>query len=480
MKFPAHKTKIVATLGPASRREPVLAALIAGGVAVVRLNFSHGTPRQHAADIALVRRTARRLGRPVAILADLPGPKIRLGRLAHEPLALARGDEVVLTTEQRTAGPGRIPVEYRQLPRSVRIGGLIYINDGFVQLRVLAVRGRDVRCRVLVGGQLLSRKGLNLPGARIYARAVTARDLALLDFGLDQGIGIFGLSFVQGAADISAVRRHAAARGREVRIVAKIERPEAVANLDAILQAADGVMVARGDLGVELPIEQVPLVQKRIIRSANLAGRPVITATQMLESMTEHVRPTRAEASDVANAILDGSDAVMLSEETAIGRYPARAVAMMAAIARRTEAGRDAPQPDSGVEHHYRGQCGSSALTVEDAVSLSAVDALRALRIRWVLTPTHGGSTPRRLARFRPAAWILAFTRFPAVAEFLALSHGVVPIHVAGRAADWPREMLRYLQRHRLARRGERVLVTEGLQSGSRGCTDSIRIMTVR
>ena len=318
----------------------MLVEMMRRGMTMARLNFAHGTLAQHTQDIKNIRLAAHREKLHFPILIDLPGPKIRVGKLKHDPLHLRQGHVLWLTT-RKILGLflDRIPVDYPQLTQSVKKGSLIYLNDGFIQLRVLEVKESTVKCEVLMGGNLLSHKGLNLPDAKMFVEPVTEQDLRYMEFGLKQGVDLYGVSFVEKASDILKIKAAAKGLGYKIRTVAKIERAEAVKNLDAILKVTDAVMVARGDLGVQIPLEDVPLVQKSIIHKARLKGIPVITATQMLESMVHNVRPTRAEVSDVANAILDGTTAVMLSEETAIGDYPLETVEMMARIAGRVESG---------------------------------------------------------------------------------------------------------------------------------------------
>lgn len=474
MKLPGQKTKIVATLGPASANERTLAAMARAGLSVVRLNMSHGSLESHAQNIRLVRRVAERLKKPLSILMDLPGPKIRLGKLAQEPISLKRGEEIVFTTRSREAGQGVIPVDFKRLPQSVKPGGLIYLNDGFIQLKVLSVRGPQVRCRVLVGGQTRSRKGMNLPGSKVLAGAVTKRDLEFVDFGLKHGVVIFGVSFVEDAEDIRRLKSHCRRSGNTVYAVAKIERPEAVANLGGILKEADAVMVARGDLGVEIPIHRVPVVQKEIVRQANVAGRPVITATQMLLSMVDSIRPTRAEAADVANAIMDGTDAVMLSEETAVGRYPVRAVAMMAAIARDAEGHREQGLSAGEVEAALREAAGHDGISIEDAVSLAAVEMQKSLDIGCILAPTRTGSTPRRISRLKPKAWVLGLSASPEIREFMQLSYGVHPVRFQTRKTGGVSEMANDAVRLGAVRKGRRVLLAEGSAGGT---TDILRVI---
>ncbi len=331
------KTKIVCTIGPASRSEKILGQMMKAGMNITRLNFAHGTLREHGEDIRRIRKVSAQLRKPIEILIDLPGPKIRLGKLKKEPIYLKKGNKVTLTTKDIKGDGKTLPVNYEQLPRSVKKGGLVYLNDGFLQLKVLKVSEEEVYCEVLVGGILYSFKGLNLPEARLFVEPVTPQDLHYLEFGLSHGVDLFGVSFVEKAKDILKIKSFAKSKGCRARTIAKIERYEAVKNIDGILKVTDALMVARGDLGVQMAIEKVPILQKLLIHKANLKGVPVITATQMLESMVHNIRPTRAEATDVANAILDGTDGIMTSEETAIGDYPVETVQMMASIASTVE-----------------------------------------------------------------------------------------------------------------------------------------------
>src|SRR6478736_1483559 len=335
--LPAHKTKIVATIGPASESPEMLVRLIRAGLDVARLNFSHGNPSKHAEVIRRIRDAARETGRRVAIMADLPGPKLRLGKIDPEPIQLLPGAHFTLTSENIVGDAQRASTTFKQLPCVVRPGDRIFLNDGLVQLVVESVVGNDVKCTVAVGGELRSRKGLNLPGIDLGICAFTENDRACLEFALEHGVDAVSQSFVERAADIHAARAAAAKIGAQPFVIAKIERADALAHFDEILAATDGIMIARGDLGVEVPIEEIAYTQKQLIAKTNLAGQPVITATQMLESMVSSRLPTRAEATDVANAILDGTDCVMLSGESAVGNFPEEAVTMLARIAAFTE-----------------------------------------------------------------------------------------------------------------------------------------------
>src|SRR5882757_7309972 len=338
--LPVHKTKIVATIGPASESPDMLVRLIRAGMNVARLNFSHGSPSEHAQAIRRIRDAARETGRRAPIMADLPGPKLRLGKIDPEPIQLLPGAHFTLTSEDIVGDVERASTSFEQLPRVVKPGDRIFLNDGLVQLVVERIAGKDVECTVAVGGELRSRKGLNLPGVDLGISAFTENDRAFLEFALEHGVDAVSQSFVERAADVHAVRAAAAKMGRQPFIIAKIERADALAHFDEILAATDGIMIARGDLGVEVPIEEIASIQKQLIAKTNLAGQPVITATQMLESMVSSRLPTRAEATDVANAILDGTDCVMLSGESALGNFPEESVTMLAKIAAFTEAHR--------------------------------------------------------------------------------------------------------------------------------------------
>jgi pyruvate kinase len=481
MKLPAHKTKIVCTIGPASRSDAVLEQLFEQGMNVARLNFAHGTLEGHKEDIRRIRAAAAKLQRYCLILVDLPGPKIRIGKLRDEPVLLEKGGEVILTTQEIAGTAGRIPVEYRRLPESVSPGSLIFLNDGFIQLQVEKISAEEVFCRTMIGGPLLSHKGLNLPGAKIFADAVSERDLTFVDFGLEEGIDTFGVSFAESAEDITKVRDFAKKRKKSVHVVAKIERSEAINNIDEILNAADAIMIARGDLGVQIPLEDVPVVQKKLIHKANLLGRPVITATQMLVSMTENIRPTRAEVSDVANAILDGTDAVMLSEETAIGRYPVEAVEIMAKIATSVEREREAIRTLSDLAAYFREGAGPGKTAAEDIISLNAVEAARALKIPYIVVPTQSGGTPRLVSRFKPACWVFSFGGNEKANRLLAMSYGVFPILMENKEGPRMDMILQFMGNSGMVRKGERlILIEEGGSTAEINASASLRIITVR
>jgi pyruvate kinase len=479
MRLPSHKTKIVCTIGPSSRQPAMLEEMIKKGMNVARLNFSHGDHLQHAADIKSIREAAARLNRVVGILIDLPGVKMRIGKINDGPVMLKNGETVTLTTRNVDGHAGLIPVQYKQLHKSVSKDSIIFLNDGFIQLKVLKVTGTEILCRIVIGGPISTHKGINLPGAKILVNAVTKKDLEYIDFGLRHGVHTFGLSFVEKASDINRVREFARKKGKTINLVAKIERREALENLDGILDAADAVMIARGDLGIEMPTEQVPIIQKKLIRKANLLGKPIITATQMLGSMTKNVRPTRAEVNDVANAILDGTDAVMLSEETAAGDYPLEALEMMAKIAVSAEHLSGRGQLSHEIREEIRNRMTTGDLTVPDVISLNAVRAAEKLDAKYIITPTSSGSTARRISRFKPQCWILSFTNRVEVCRFLTFSYGMYPFQTHKKTSTQTTELRKKLKSLGLVESGDMIIIAERRISEKSGETDSMGIMTI-
>ena len=461
MKLPAHKTKIVCTIGPASKSEAVLERLMLLGMNVARLNFAHGTLDGHRQDIRRIRAVAEKLQRHCMIMVDLPGPKIRIGKLMNEPLLLEKGNEVILTVKDLVGTANQIPVDYKRLPESVSPGSLIFLNDGFIQLQVEKVSGEEVFCRTVIGGPLLSYKGLSLPGVKIFADAVSDTDLEFVAFALQEGVDVFGVSFAETADDIRKVKAFAQKNGQSAYVVAKIERAEAIVNFDEIVTAADAIMIARGDLGVQIPLEDVPAVQKKLINKANLLGRPVITATQMLLSMTENVRPTRAEVSDVANAILDGTDAVMLSEETAIGRHPVEAVEMLAKIATSAERERKAVQALADLPSYFRTGAGSGNFRVEDIFSLNTVESANALNVRYILAHTQSKDAACFISRFKPDCWILSCGGDVKTNKFLALSYGVYPVCLEDKTNAFSDMAMRFLIKAGMVEKDERMILIE-------------------
>jgi pyruvate kinase len=456
MTLPVNKTKIVCTIGPASESVDTLERMIRAGMNVARLNFSHGDFESHSRVIDNLRRAADAAGRRVAVMADLPGPKMRIGRLAEEPIELEQGNRFTLTTNDIVGDNQRVSVTFGELPKVVKAGDRLFINDGIVQLEVMRTEGSEVHCRVQSGGELRSRKGLNLPGIDLGVSAFTDRDRECLAFAMGQGVDIVSQSFVEKASDIQAVRESAKEMGRSPFVVAKIERACALENLDEILEAADGIMVARGDLGVEIPIQEIALVQKRLMEKANWLGKPIITATQMLESMIYSRRPTRAEATDVANAVLDGADAVMLSGESAVGNYPVYSVQMLADIAASIEPHRSRYRLNEALRTYGRG----ARLSLPDLISLAVETTLERVVPATVMVPTFSGATARLVARFRFPVWITAVSPQKSTCQELQLTYGVCPVHEHVHPTDWNQFAANWVLAQGL--KGDLVVLTEG------------------
>ncbi|MCX5898599.1 MAG: pyruvate kinase [Proteobacteria bacterium] len=445
MKLPVNKTKIVCTIGPASDSPDIMEQMLRSGMDVARINFSHGDFANHKTVIENLRSAARTAGKRVAIMADLPGPKIRIGQLIREPLELRSNDAFTLTTEEVFGDEHRVSVSLPRLPQAVKPGNILFINDGFIQLEVTGAQGTEISCRILAGGELIS--------------AFTERDAQCLKFALELGVDAVSQSFVESRADIEAVRSAAAAQGYHPFIIAKIERSRALDHIDEILEAADGIMVARGDLGVETPIERIAVIQKQIIHQANLVGKPVITATQMLESMIASRRPTRAESTDVANAILDGTDCVMLSEESAMGSYPVEAVSMLARIAAAIEPHQSANTVREQLKENGRSR--EQGLT--DLIALSVERTLEHISPAAVFVPTLTGATARSIARFRLPVWITGVSSQEQTCRRLQFSYGVYPVHEPDHPEDWNAYSRAWLAKHGVE--GNIVIVTEGPSS---------------
>jgi len=463
--------KIVATIGPASSSPDRIDALLEAGMSVARVNCAHGNRDSLTAMIRALRARAERKQVPLAILADLGGPKLRIGHFQDGAVELRAGDRFTITTDDVVGTAERVSVNHHGLTADVQAGATIYLNDGLIRLVVLGVKGTEIETRVEVGGTLSDRKGLSVPSAAISVPPMTDKDWNDLATVADAKADYVGLSFVRSPSDIELLRHGLSERGLAIPIVAKIEKAQAVDNLAAVVDAADAVMVARGDLGVECPIEEVPVLQKRIIRTCNDAGKPVITATQMLESMVGSPRPTRAEATDVANAVLDGSDAVMLSAETATGRYPIETVRMMARIITTAEASTDrqrATHAMAGVE-----------LAIGDAIGRSACLAADSVRAQAIVCLTRSGATARHLAKWRPPEPILAVTPRPDTWHRLNLVWGVTPILVDDFGPHFDAActlILETLRQRRAVASGRSVVLTAGLPFSQRGRTNTLRI----
>ena len=468
-----RRTKIVATVGPATLKPDVLRQLIKAGATTLRLNFSHGTQDDHQRAIRLIRQTAFELNQPVGILQDLQGPKIRLGKFSCGKINLKNGDSFILTSRKVECDREISYVSYNRLTDEVPENSTILLDDGKVEMLVEKVdtQNKNLHCRVVVGGDLSSNKGVNFPGVCLSIKALTDKDKEDLIFGLDQGVDWVALSFVRNPEDIIEIKDLIASAGKSVPVIAKIEKHEAIEQMDAILSLCDGVMVARGDLGVELPAEDVPILQKRLIATANKLGIPVITATQMLDSMVNNPRPTRAEVSDVANAILDGTDAVMLSNETAVGNHPVEAVKTMAKIAQRIDQEQHPIAPDS------RGQW-----SIPNAISAAVGQIAEQLNASAIMTLTKTGSTARNVSKFRPNTPILAITPHVHVSRRLQLVWGVKPLLVLDLPSTTQtfQAAINVAQEKNWLAAGNLVVMTAGTLQGVSGSTDLIKVELVK
>lgn len=470
-----RRTKIVATIGPAVSHPDKLRAIIQAGATTLRLNFSHGTHEDHQRSIRLIRQISYELGQPVGILQDLQGPKIRLGRFEQGSIFLKRGDRFTLTSRPIMGNQHISSITYPPLAQEVPVGATILLDDGRVEMVVEEVdkEAGELHCRVVVGGTLSNAKGVNFPGVYLSIKALTEKDREDLMFGLNQGVDWVALSFVRNPQDVLEIKELIANAGKQVPVIAKIEKHEAIEQMDAILSLCDGVMVARGDLGVELPAEDVPILQKRLIAAANRLGIPVITATQMLDSMVKSPRPTRAEISDVANAILDGTDAVMLSNETAMGEYPVEAVKMMATIAARIDNQPQLRQPPLADP--------VAVPSIPDAISQAVGQVADRLKAKAIITQTKTGATARNVSKFRPQIPILAATPHIEVARRLQLVWGVEPLltldHPSMRQSF--QAAINAAQERGFLEEGDLVVMTAGTLQGVSGSTDMIKVELV-
>jgi pyruvate kinase len=469
-----QKTKIVCTIGPATGSLSAIEELIKAGMNVARLNFSHGTLGEHAGYIRNIRKAASKLNTPVAILQDIAGPKIRTRKLKRKEVQLKEGADFTLTTATVPGDEHSVSVNLPELAENVKRGDVIFLDDGAIKLEVVDTSPDAVRCRVIVGGTLGWEKGVNVPGVRLKIPSFTKKDFDDLLFGIEHGVDFVALSFVREAKDMLRVRKFLKKREADIPIIAKIEKWEAWENLEKILAASDGLMVARGDLGVEIPLERVPLAQKEIIRRCNHAGKPVITATQMLESMMESPHPTRAEVTDIANSIFDGTDAIMLSGETAIGHYPVEAVQVMMKIALNTEAALPYSKMllDKGADLEPQ---------TDDAISYAACHTAHQLGAAAIVAFTSSGSTARRVSKYRPGIPILAATPSPKQRRRLLLSWGVYPFEVAepSDVADLLAQGARLSLETGVARKGDLIVITAGIPIGIAGTTNLLKVERV-
>ncbi|MGI6712486.1 MAG: pyruvate kinase [Bacillota bacterium] len=466
-------TKIVCTIGPASDSVKMLERLIRAGMNVARLNFSHGTFEEHATRINNIRQASLNAKKPVGIILDTKGPEIRIGDFNGEKITVNEGQKVVLTVEKKVGSGNKLPVTYKELAQEVVPGNEILIDDGLIGLKVIEIKdNRDIICIAKNSGEIFPHKGVNVPGVEINLPAVTEKDRADICFGIEQNVDFIAASFVRKAADILEIRKILEDKGANIDIIAKIESRSAVNNIDDILKVADGVMVARGDLGVEIPAEEVPLVQKMIIDKCNKAGKPVITATQMLDSMMRNPRPTRAEASDVANAIFDGTDAIMLSGETAAGKYPQEAVETMVRIAVKAE---------TAIKYNAKSKGVKTSATITDAIGYASFSIADDLQAAAIITPTTSGSTAKMVSKYRPRAPIVAATPYADVQRKLCLVwgvYGVVTSHTTG-TDEMIREAVSKALAEQLIKSGDLVVVTAGIPSGNPGTTNLLKVHIV-
>jgi len=466
-----RKTKIVCTIGPASSSRRMIERLAKAGMNVARINLSHGKLPEHEKVIRDIRDVARTLNLPIAILLDLPGPKIRTGALANGKVTLKEDSAFSIVKENIKGDETKVSVNYPSFFKDVKAGNSIFVNDGAIELKVISASASKVQCRVIVGGELTENKGVNLPGIRLNLPSTINTNLEQMAFGVEQGVDFFAISFVRSAADIAERRRFLHQMGVHIPLIAKIEKHEAVKNIDNIVREADGIMVARGDLGIEMPLAEVPIIQKSIIRKCNNVGKPVIVATQMLETMINMARPTRAEVSDVANAIFDGADAVMLSGETAAGKYPVQAAEMMANIATETEAALPYEQILIEKRRHALAQ-------TDDAISYAACAISQQIGATCIVAYTRTGSTALRVSKYRPKATILAITPDERILRRLALSWGIEPyLARAPKNVDVLfQEAARLAVRTDLAKSGDFIAVTAGIPMGVPGSTNIIKV----
>jgi pyruvate kinase len=469
-----RKTKIVCTIGPASEDLETLRQLAHAGMNVARMNFSHGSHEEHGRRIERIRQVEQETGKTIALLLDTKGPEIRTGDLKEGEVELKEGENITLTTEPVLGDASKVSITYKGLPQDVHPGSTILVDDGLISLRVEEVEGTEIRCIIENGGPLKNKKGVNVPGVSINLPGITEKDAEDIRFGIEQGVDFIAASFVRKPEDVLEIRKILEEYDADIDIVAKIENQEGLDNLDAILEVADGLMVARGDLGVEIPAEEVPVVQKEMIRKCNHLGKPVITATQMLDSMQRNPRPTRAEASDVANAIFDGTDAVMLSGETASGKYPVEAVTTMARIAARTEG-------SLRYQDIFKERIRSVDVSIADSISQSVVHTAGQLKSSAIITSTETGRTAQMVSKYRPQVPIIAVTRHPKVMRKLSLLWGVYP--VKGSRVNTIDEMLQTAIVASLdseyVRHGDLVVVTAGVPVGRSGTTNMMKVHVI-
>src|SRR3989338_9886226 len=464
------KIKIVVSIGPATTDKKVLTDLLNAGMNIARINFSHGDFMEHQSKVDNIRSVSKKTGIPVALLQDIAGPKIRIGDFYKESIVLKKGDLFTLTTEKIVGDEKKVCVNYSMLPKEVRVGGWIMLHDGKKKLKIVKIKGKDVVCRVVVGGEIKGRRGVNLPGARLSISSITEKDKKDLKFGIKNKMNFVALSFVRRAYNVEQLRKLLKKAGSKVKIISKIEDMEGLENIDEIINTTDGIMIGRGDFGIEIGLENLPMIQKEIIKKCNTAGKPVITATHMLESMIKSPVPTRAEVSDIANAILDGTDAVMLSEETTLGEYPVEAVNMMTKVAERVE---------KEMGYSKKDFMGKGKDSITDAVSSEAVDLAHNIGANFIVALTLTGFTARVISRFRPTQEVLAFTPDEKTFNQLNLSFGVRPALLKDkfeRLSQVSKAAKEYCLKSKLAKKGENIVIVAGIPFGKKGSTNTILV----
>ena len=468
------KTKIVATIGPATSSEEMLEKLLKAGLNVARLNFSHGDFAEHQEKVDNFRKAMKNTGIIGAIMQDLSGPKIRLGEFYQEKVELKKGDNITITTDKIIGDEKNVSINYPLFPKEVKVGDSIMVDDGKKRFEVLSIKGKEVLCKIIVGGTTKGRRGVNLPDSEISVSCLTEKDIKDIEFGLKNNVDFFAFSFIRKPEDVTELRNILNKRKSKAKIIAKIETPQAVKNIDEILDLCDGLMVARGDLAIEVPAEKVPMIQKMIIRKCNDAGKIVITATQMLESMIKSLVPTRAEVSDVANAILDGTDAIMLSEETTLGEYPLEAVNVMSKVAFEIEHN----YPERKVGHSKKEDCGRGAT---DSITEKVVQTADDLDAKAIIALTESGYTARMVSRYKPTQMILSLTPHEITAHQLILSFGCVPVIIPVFNAF--EEVLKYVKdyciKNKIAKKGDRVVITGGIPFNKKSCSTNMVMVEV-
>lgn len=462
------KTKIVATIGPATSSQKILEEMLKAGVNVIRMNFSHGDFSEHQPKADNARAASEKTGIPVALMQDLGGPKIRIGDFYKESITLIEGQTFILTTEKIIGNEEKVSVNYAPLPKEVKVGGLIMLHDGKKKLEIIKIKGNEVITKVIVGGDIKGKRGVNLPGAKLSVKSLTDKDKKDLEFGIKNKIDFIAFSFVRRPDDVTELRNLLNSKKSKAQIIAKIEDVEGLENIDKIIELVDGIMIGRGDFGIEIGVENMPMVQKEIIRKCNMAGKAVITATHMLESMIKSPVPTRAEVSDIANAILDGTDAIMLSEETTLGEHPVEAVKVMTKVAERVE------KEMSYAKKDFMGK-GKDSIT--DAVSSEAVDLAHNIDAKFIIALTLTGFTARVISRFRPIQKILAFTPDEKSFNQLNLSFGVQPVLLKDkfeRLSQVSTMAKEYCLKNKIAQKGDNIVIVAGIPFGKNGSTNTI------